>query len=305
VHQPVLLREVIDALRVRRNGVYVDATIGRGGHSRALLEQLAVDGRLLLIDQDPEAVRWAFEQFGDDRRVDIEQGNFVRLSEYLQRRQLMGRVDGLLFDLGVSSPQLDRPERGFSFRKDAPLDMRMDPGSGYSAADWLAEATESQMAEVLRRFGEERFARRIARAICIAREHGKIERTGQLRDIVARAVPKWEKGKDPATRTFQAIRIHVNDELAALRQALPQAVSALSPGGRLVVISFHSLEDRIVKRFMRDAARGDAFPADVPIRSNALNPQLRIVGKAVRPSADEILDNPRARSAVMRVAERT
>jgi len=304
VHQPVLLREVIDALRIKGNGVYVDATIGRGGHSRALLEQLAVDGRLLLIDRDPEAVRWAREQFGDDRRVDIEQGNFVRLSEYLQRRQIMGRVDGLLFDLGVSSPQLDRPERGFSFRKDAQLDMRMDPGSGYSAADWLAKATESEMAEVFRRFGEERFARRIARAICTAREHGRIERTAQLRDIVARAVPKWEKGKDPATRTFQAIRIHVNDELAALRQVLPQAVSALSPGGRLVVISFHSLEDRIVKRFMRDAARGDALPADVPIRSDAFKPQLRIVGKAVRPSTDEISENPRARSAVMRVAER-
>ena len=305
MHQPVLLREVIDALHIRGNGVYVDATIGRGGHSRALLEQLSVDGRLLLIDRDPEAVRWAREQFGGDRRVDIEQGNFVRLSEYLQRHRIVGRVDGLLFDLGVSSPQLDRPERGFSFRKDAPLDMRMDPGTGYSAADWLAKATESEMAEIFRRFGEERFARRIAHAICTAREHGRIERTAQLRDIVARAVPKWEKGKDPATRTFQAIRIHINDELAALRQVLPQAVSALSPGGRLVVISFHSLEDRIVKRFMRDAARGDAFPSDVPIRGDAFKPQLRVIGKAVRPSADEISDNPRARSAVMRVAERT
>ena len=304
LHQPVLLREVLDAMCVKDNGVYVDASFGRGGHSHALLERLSGRGRLLVIDRDPDAVRCATERLGNEPRVVIEYGSFGCLSRYVERNHLHGLVDGILFDLGVSSPQLDEAGRGFSFRKDAHLDMRMDPTSGMSAADWLRTASEAEIADTLWRYGEERYARRIARAIAKARSQANIERTTELQAIVAAAVPFQEQGKDPATRSFQAIRIKVNDELRELQRALPQAVEALASGGRLVVISFHSLEDRIVKRFMREAARGDVFPPDVPVRQHELHPRLRLVGKVIRPCAGELQSNPRARSAVMRVAER-
>ncbi|MEJ2106977.1 MAG: 16S rRNA (cytosine(1402)-N(4))-methyltransferase RsmH [Acidiferrobacteraceae bacterium] len=303
-HEPVLLEAVLNALQPRAGGVYVDATFGRGGHAGAILRGLGDEGRLLAMDQDPEAVAVAEKEFAGDDRFEIRRGPFSMLGQYVQDLGLIGQVDGILLDLGVSSPQLDEPARGFSFRHAGPLDMRMDPDRGESAADWLNRATEQEIARVIRDYGEERFARRIARTVVAEREQAPIETTEQLAAICVRAVPTREPGKDPATRTFQAIRIHINHELDELESALPQAVEVLREGGRLAVISFHSLEDRIVKRFMQKEARGDEFPPDLPIPQSELKPRLRIVGKPVRAGTEEVQRNPRARSAVLRVAER-
>jgi 16S rRNA (cytosine1402-N4)-methyltransferase len=304
-HVPVLLDEVLQALKPRADGTYVDATYGRGGHALAILSCLGVRGRLIALDRDPHAVKDARAKFAGDARFEISHGPFTMLGEAVARRGLTGRVDGILFDLGVSSPQLEDAARGFSFRADGPLDMRMDPGVGESAAEWLNRADESEIARVVHEYGEERFARRIARAIVQARAEQPVTTTAQLREIAARAVPTREPGKHPATRTFQAIRIHINRELDEIAQTLPQAVRALAPHGRLAVISFHSLEDRIVKQFLRREAKGDELPPDLPVRASEIHPCIHLVGKAIMPGATEIARNPRARSAVLRVAERT
>ncbi len=303
-HRPVLLDEVLDGLNIQTDGYYIDATFGRGGHAGMILQRLGPEGRLLAIDKDPDAVRAAHERFGEERRFSIEQGSFVKLGEWMRQRGWFGKVAGVLLDLGVSSPQLDDARRGFSFRQDGPLDMRMDPAAGVPAARWLATAEEKEIAGVLREYGEERFSRRIARGIVAARTRAPIESTVQLAELIAKSVPHREPGKDPATRSFQAIRIYLNRELDDLRRVLPQALDVLAPGGRLVVMSFHSLEDRIVKRFMREQARGDAFPPDLPVTQAQLCPRLRVVGKARRAGAAELAVNPRARSAVLRIAER-
>ena len=299
-HQPVLLEEAIAALIVSADGSYVDGTFGRGGHSTRILDALSPSGALLALDQDPAAESAARHLIEQDRRFQFLAVNFRALGDYVAP----GSLQGVLLDLGVSSPQLDDPERGFSFTRDGPLDMRMNPAAGQSATDWLASVGEGELARVLRDLGEERFARRIAAAIVRERSATPIERTAQLADIVSAANPKWEPHKHPATRSFQAIRLQVNGELDALREVLDAMVLALAPGGRMVVISFHSLEDRIVKRFIRDAARGTQVPPGVPIQYEAQQGLLRQIGKAVVPSETEIAENPRARSAVMRVAER-
>ncbi len=303
-HQPVLLDEALAALNVNPAGRYVDGTFGRGGHSAAILDALGEEGRLLALDKDPAAIEVANQRFAGDPRFLIRQDSFAMMNAQVEALGWTHQVDGILLDLGVSSPQLDDARRGFSFQKDGPLDMRMNPQQGQSAAEWLAEAREQDIATVLKEYGEERFAKRIARAIVQARKEKAITTTKQLSEIVAAANPAWEKGKDPATRSFQAIRIYINRELDDLDEVLQQTVEMLKPGGRLVVISFHSLEDRRVKRFMRDAARGDDFPPDLPVMQAQLNPDLRLIGKAVRAGEAELEQNPRARSAVMRVAER-
>jgi 16S rRNA (cytosine1402-N4)-methyltransferase len=301
-HAAVLAEQAVEGLQVRDDGCYVDCTFGRGGHSRLILARLGDAGRLLALDRDPQAVAAGREI--DDARFCILQGRFSRLAE-LAARAGMARADGILLDLGVSSPQLDEPGRGFSFRHDAPLDMRMDPGEGVTAGEWLARATEAEIREVIRNHGEERFAKQIAAAIVAARSRGPIGTTRELAAIVAKAVPAREPQQDPATRTFQALRIHVNQELEELSLALPQSVELLGPAGRLVVISFHSLEDRIVKRFLRDCARPDRLPPRLPLRARDLPPpRLKLIGRAVRPSGAEVGKNPRARSAIMRVAEK-
>ena len=302
-HLPVLLQEAVDGLQVRENGLYVDCTFGRGGHSRLILARLGADGRLIAIDRDPEAVQAARDIA--DSRFSILHGAFGRLAELLHGAGVT-RAHGILLDLGVSSPQLEHATRGFSFRRDAPLDMRMDPTRGRTAAEWLAAASENEIREVIRSYGEERFAKQIAAAIVAARARGSLGTTRQLAALVAEAVPSREPRQDPATRTFQALRIHVNQELEELSLALPQCVELLAPGGRLVVISFHSLEDRIVKRFLRERSRADPLPPRLAVRARDLpQPALRLVGKARRPSDAEVARNPRARSAVMRIAEKT
>lgn len=303
-HEPVLLAEVLEGLGVRDDGVYLDATYGRGGHSAAILERLGSAGRLLAIDRDPEAVVAARQRFGGDARFSIAQGSFGRLREVAAEAGFERQFDGILLDLGVSSPQLDDPERGFSFLRDGPLDMRMDPGAGVSAADWLATASEREIAHVIRTLGEERFARRIARAVLDARAEAPILRTGQLAEVVARAVPTREKGQHPATRSFQAIRLFINRELEALAAGLEQAVERLAPAGRLCVIAFHSLEDRIVKRYLRNQSRVAPVFAGLPEIPPHARPRLARLRRPVRPSAAEIARNPRARSAILRVAER-
>ncbi|MBI3045175.1 MAG: 16S rRNA (cytosine(1402)-N(4))-methyltransferase RsmH [Betaproteobacteria bacterium] len=301
-HTAVLLEEAVDGLKVRGDGRYIDCTFGRGGHSRLILARLGAAGRLIALDRDPQAVAAGGEI--DDSRFHILHGRFSRLAE-LAAEAGVSRADGILLDLGVSSPQLDEAARGFSFRHDAPLDMRMDPGSGITAADWLAHAAEHEIREVIRTHGEERFAKQIAAAIVAARSRGPVGTTRQLAALVAAAVPAREPQQDPATRTFQALRIYVNQELEELSLALPQCVELLAPAGRLVVISFHSLEDRIVKRFLRDNARPDRLPPRLPLRARDLpRPRLALIGRPVRPRAAEVDANPRARSAVMRVAER-
>jgi 16S rRNA (cytosine1402-N4)-methyltransferase len=302
-HLPVLLYQAVDALEVasRLDGTFVDATFGRGGHSRLILERLGARGRLIAIDRDPDAIR-AAREIRDPRFAPVH-ARFSELQATLDALRT-GGVEGVLFDLGVSSPQLDDPRRGFSFRLDAPLDMRMDPSQGASALEWLERADEAEIREVLSNYGEERFAKQIAKAIAAARRGGTLRRTGELAAVVAAAVRTREPGQDPATRTFQALRIYVNQELEELSLTLPQALAALKPSGRLVVISFHSLEDRIVKNFMRGAAR-PAVPERLPLRARELPaPKLRIVGRPVRPGAEEVRANPRARSAVLRVAEK-
>ena len=302
-HVAVLAQEAIEALNIRSDGIYVDCTYGRGGHSRLILEKLGAGGRLIALDRDPEAVQ-AGQALRDPRFV-IVRSPFSRVREVLQELDVAG-VDGMLLDIGVSSPQIDDARRGFSFRSDAPLDMRMDPQHGLSAAEWLATAEESEIREVIRNHGEERFAKQIAAAIVEARTRGPVDTTRKLAALVADAVPAREPRQDPATRTFQALRIHVNQELEELSVVLPQCVALLGTGGRLVVISFHSLEDRIVKRFMRTQSQADALPARLPVRARDLpQPRMRLIGRAVRASNAETAANPRARSAVMRVAERT
>jgi 16S rRNA (cytosine1402-N4)-methyltransferase len=303
-HVPVLLEEALQALQVKEDGVYVDATYGRGGHAREILKRLGERGRLLVFDRDPQACEDARRRLGADARVRITQGPFSMLARTIDGLGLAGNIDGILFDLGVSSPQLDDPRRGFSFRTEGPLDMRMDPGVGESAAEWLQRADETEIARVIREYGEERFAKRIARAIMRERSIEPITTTGRLADIVARAVPTREKKKDPATRSFQAIRLHINRELAEIEETLPQTLPLLVSGGRLVVISFHSLEDRIVKNFMRLEAKGEQLPPELPVRQDYFHPRMKIVGKAIRAGESETRRNPRARSAVMRVAER-
>lgn len=303
-HVPVLLAEAIAALNVRPEGQYVDATFGRGGHSRTILAQLGPTGRLLGLDRDPQAVAVGRKLAAEDGRFHIQHAPFSQLAHCLDVAG-WARVDGILLDLGISSPQIDQPERGFSFRHDAPLDMRMDPGTGESAAEWLAYAEEAEIADVVRDYGEERFARAVARAIVQARQESPILRTRQLADIVARAVRSREPGQDPATRTFQALRIYINREFEELETVLPQALAALGSGGRLAVISFHSLEDRRVKNFMREHSTAPELPAELPLTSAdlPLGP-LRLIGKAQRAGTDELRVNPRARSATLRVAER-
>jgi 16S rRNA (cytosine1402-N4)-methyltransferase len=303
-HTPVLLDEVLDGLAVKADGRYCDATFGRGGHSAAILGRLGPTGRLCAIDRDPEAIAAGRERFAADHRLTLVRGSFGRLEERVRAANLEGGLQGVLLDLGVSSPQLDEAKRGFSFMQDGPLDMRMDNESGTSAAQWLARATEREIADVLFKLGEEKFSRRIARALVAARSVQPITRTKQLADLVAGAVPTREPGKHPATRTFQAIRIHVNRELEEIEAALPQAVNLLAPGGRLCVISFHSLEDRMVKRFMRREAQGDPIYAELPDVPPHARPRLKLVGGAVMAGEAEVAANPRARSAVLRVAER-
>ena len=303
LHQTVLLDEAVEALRIKSDGVYVDGTFGRGGHAQAILERLGENGRLFAIDKDPEAVATGKNKFEHDGRFSIARGSFAMLKQLAVTAGLSGKVDGILLDLGVSSPQLDNPDRGFSFMKEGPLDMRMDTDSGISAAEWLANVAEDELSDVIKTCGEERFNRRIARAIVTAREEAPIITTTQLAEIIAGAIPKKEKHKHPATRTFQAIRIFINSELDDVKVALDQALEVLAVGGRLVVISFHSLEDRIVKRFIRDQAKGEDLPYDLPVMAKDLNPRIRKVGKAIYPGDEEVQRNPRARSAVMRVAE--
>jgi len=303
-HRPVLLDEVLEALHIRADGIYLDGTFGRGGHSAAIMAQLNESGRLLAMDKDPQAIDVAQQRFAGDPRFSIVRGSYTMLGQEVEKRGWKGKVDGILLDLGVSSPQLDDPSRGFSFRHDGPLDMRMDPDSGLSAAEWLSTAKEAEIAQVLKEYGEERFAKRIARAIVHEREQAPITTTARLAKIVAEANPKWERDKHPATRSFQAIRIYINGELEELEQVLEQSVQMLAPGGRLAIISFHSLEDRRVKRFIRDEARGGDFPPDLPVTDAQLKRRLRAVGKDIRAGEAELAVNPRARSAVLRVAER-
>ncbi len=303
-HTPVLLDEVLAGLAVKADGRYCDATFGRGGHAAAILGQLGPAGRLCGIDRDPAAIAAGRERFAAESRLTLVRGSFGRLEERVRAAGWEGELHGVLLDLGVSSPQLDEAGRGFSFMQDGPLDMRMDNESGLSAAQWLARAGEREIADVLFKLGEEKFSRRIARAIVAVRAATPIATTRQLADIVAGAVPTREPGKHPATRTFQAIRIHVNRELEEVEAALPQAVNLLAPGGRLCVISFHSLEDRLVKRFMRREAQGDPIYAELPDVPPHARPRLQLIGGAVMPGDAEIARNPRARSAVLRVAER-
>ena len=303
-HETVLQHEAVAALNVRPSGRYVDATFGRGGHARAILDTLGVEGSLLVLDRDPEAIAAAQGLMAQDPRVNAMKIPFGALGSALSELRLLGKVDGILFDLGVSSPQLDNPERGFSFMRDGPLDMRMDSEAKLSAAEWLADAPEQKIADVIYQLGEERYSRRIARAIVKVRTDMAITRTSQLADIVKQAHPAWEKHKHPATRTFQAIRMHINNELSELESALEVVLSSLATGGRLVVISFHSLEDRMVKKFMARCATGDAFPRGVPVTAEQLKPALKLIGRPIRPTADEVHVNSRARSAVMRTAEK-
>lgn len=303
-HTPVLLDEVLAGLGLQADGRYCDATFGRGGHTAAILGALGPSGRVIAIDRDPEAVQAGRRRFAGETRLTLVKGSFGQLEERVRAAGFDGELDGVLLDLGVSSPQLDEARRGFSFMQDGPLDMRMDYESGQSAAQWLARAGEREIADVIHGSGEERYARRIARAIVAARSAAPIERTAQLAQLVADAVPTREPGKHPATRTFQAIRMHVNGELGALEAALPQAVRLLAAGGRLCVISFHSLEDRLVKRFMRREQAGDPVYAGLPAIPAHARPRLRRVGPAIRAGVAEVERNPRARSATLRVAER-
>lgn len=304
-HIPVLKREALDALNIREGGVYVDATIGRAGHAQAIAERMGESGRLIGFDRDPHAVELGRQVFADDARVTILHSEFNRMRQMLADFTEFEKVDGVLMDLGVSSPQLDQAGRGFSFMRDGLLDMRMDTSQGETAAQWLARVDEADLVKVLFELGEEKFARRIARAIVVTRSETKLESTLQLASIVEQAIPKKDKHKHPATRTFQAIRLHVNQELFQVSDALPQAVQLLNEGGRLAVISFHSLEDRIVKRFIRDLATPNLPPKNIPVTEEAYLTPLRTIGKAIKPSKAELAENPRSRSSVLRVAERT
>lgn len=304
-HQSVLLAEAIEGLAIKKDGIYIDATFGRGGHSQAILERLGSNGRLIAIDLDPQAIAVAKKDpFLSDPRFEIVQSSFAKVRSIVSERGWLGLVDGLLLDLGVSSPQLDDPMRGFSFLREGPLDMRMNPNEGISAMNWINTAEQSELADVIYQYGEERFSRRIAGAIIRARSQSPIETTTQLANLIASAVPKKEKHKHPATRSFQAIRIYINQELKALTDCLSQVSDVLAIGGRLCVISFHSLEDRIVKQFIQKESQGDEFPPDLPIMHSVLQYKFKKVGKGMKPSDTEIQHNPRARSARLRIAEK-
>lgn len=305
-HITVLLNEAIEALAVRADGCYIDGTFGRGGHSRLLLQQLGRDGRLLGFDKDPQAIATGQTLAAEDGRFVIVQRSFAEMADEAERLGLKGKVSGILLDLGVSSPQLDDATRGFSFLNDGPLDMRMDPDRGLSAAQFIAQAPEEEIARVFKEYGEERFARRMARAVVERRQVQPFERTGDLAQVLKDANPAWEKNKHPATRAFQGLRIHVNNELADLEAGLRAAMDILEVGGRLAVISFHSLEDRIVKLFMRRLEKGevDTLPRNLPVQVQRFDPIIRTLGKARFASEAELKANPRSRSAVMRVAEK-
>lgn len=303
-HISVLMTETLDALAINPEGIYIDGTFGRGGHSGEILKRLST-GRLQAIDQDPQAIK-AAEKFADDARFSIARSRFSQIKAVAEQAGILGQVDGILLDIGVSSPQLDDADRGFSFMKDGPLDMRMDPDSGRSAAQWLAEAELEEMVFVIKKYGEEKFATRIARKVIEVREHTAITTTAQLAQLIDEAVPVKDKHKHPATRTFQAIRIYINSELEEIQTALQASLEVLKPGGRLVVISFHSLEDRIVKQFIKKQSKGEAIPRGLPLTDEQLkqNLTLKAVGKAIKPSDAEIAQNPRSRSSVLRVAEK-
>lgn len=303
-HRSVLLKEALDALSIKASGTYLDGTFGRGGHSRAILNELGAEGRLIAIDKDLEAIAHAKEHFSDEPRFVIEHGPFTHLAEITKKLGVYGAVDGILLDLGVSSPQLDNAVRGFSFMQDGPLDMRMDSTQTLDAASFIQHASAEEMADIFRRYGEERFAGRIARAIVEAREIEPIRTTAVLAEIVKEANPKWEKHKHPATRVFQAIRIHINQELTQLTDCLTQCLGALAIGGRLVVISFHSLEDRIVKQFMKSEEQGIQLPRGVPVKVTDMKMTFKRVGKAIKPSEEEMKENVRSRSAVLRIGEK-
>ncbi len=305
-HITVLLDEAVEGLAVRADGCYMDGTFGRGGHSRLILQKLGPGGRLLGFDKDPLAIATGEALAAEDGRFVVVQRSFAELGAEAVVRGICGRVSGILLDLGVSSPQLDDPERGFSFLNDGPLDMRMNPDAGVSAADWIATADEDEIARVMKDYGEERFAKRMARAVVQRRAEQPFTRTADLAQVLTVANPAWEKGKNPATRAFQGIRIHVNNELGDLERGLEAALETLEVGGRLVVISFHSLEDRIVKQFMKRQAKGEAdkLPRDLPIIPKAFEPRLKLIGKPVYAGEAELKANPRSRSAVMRIAEK-
>ena len=307
LHHTVLLNEAVDALLAQSDErdepqIYIDGTFGRGGHSRAILKKLPANARLIAFDRDPEAIAVANALQTEDERLEPKHSAFGEMSAVLGDMGLMGRVDGLLLDLGVSSPQLDDAERGFSFMRDGPLDMRMDTTQGISATQWINSASETEIADVLYHYGEERHSRRMARRVVAERTISPILRTGVLAEMIKEANPSWERDKHPATRAFQGIRLFINRELEQLELALDQALEILRPGGLFVVISFHSLEDRIAKRFIAKHARGDDFPRGLPVAQSQLNPKVKPQSKAIKPSRDEIDRNPRARSAVMRVA---
>jgi 16S rRNA (cytosine1402-N4)-methyltransferase len=302
-HESVLLEEALQSLVTDPAGIYIDGTFGRGGHARKILTALSNEGRLLAIDKDPTAIAEG-QVLASNNSFEIEHGGFADLAEFAAKRGWVGKVAGILLDIGVSSPQLDDAQRGFSFSNDGPLDMRMDPTSGISAAQWIASADENEITKILRDYGEERFARRMARAIILEREERPIITTSHLAEIVSAANPSWEKGKHPATRAFQAIRIHVNEELEQLKAALDAALEVLGKNGRIVVISFHSLEDRIVKQFIKKQQRGTYIPRHVPILDADITRPMKAIGKAIKASAEEVDSNPRARSAIMRVAEK-
>ena len=303
-HRPVLLAEAVEALAIKPDGIYLDGTFGRGGHSEAILNKLGEKGRLLAIDQDPQAIEAAQKKFAGDPRFEIVHGNFEELETIVSSRGLMQKIDGILLDIGVSSPQLDDASRGFSFIKSGPLDMRMNPHAGQSAAEWLAEVDEYDLVTVLMRFGEEKFARRIANAIVEERKETVINDTVQLANIIEAAKPVKEKNKHAATKSFQAIRIYINRELEVLEHVLQAALNVLSVKGRLTVISFHSLEDRMVKRLFRDVSRGPQVPKEIPIMSKDLEQPYKLIGKAIKAGKQELQENPRARSSVLRVLER-
>jgi len=302
-HQPVLLSAVIDGLNIHPNGIYIDATFGRGGHSKAILERLDKTGKLFAIDKDSDAIAAAKKM--NDPRFKIFQGSFANIKNLTEKEDLLGNVDGILFDLGVSSPQFDDAARGFSFRLEGPLDMRMNKNQGVPLSQWLKTVAEEELRDIIKTYGEERFAKRIARSIIEERDKKTITTTTELAEIVAKAHPAWEWGKHPATRTFQALRIFINNELEDLTIALSQCIELLKPGGRLLVISFHSLEDRIVKRFIQQEVHGDENTRKLPLREAELNIRLRNIGRAIQPDAFEIKQNPRARSAVLRIVEKT
>ena len=309
VHKPVLLDEVLEALNIHADGFYIDGTFGRGGHSYEIIKRLGSKGRLLAFDKDPDAVRSVGNKLMQDERFEIVNGSFTMLMQHIKGNEIEEQVSGILFDFGVSSPQLDDAQRGFSFRFDAPLDMRMNPSEGQTVAEWLNHAKETEIANVIYKYGEERASRRIAKTIVKTRVENPITTTRQLADLVRRVIPPRKNGKKsgdihPATKTFQALRIYINRELEEIREVLPQAVNVLCSGGRLVAISFHSLEDRIVKRFMRDQSTPKKYPSELPIMPDISDIQLKLIGKKIRATKQEIDKNTRSRSATLRVAER-